>query len=320
MDADGMIDRRRLRRKLGFWRIVALLVAAGAVLALTYASGWRPGRLAGPGPDQIARVEVTGLITEDRDRLELLEKLKTDPRVRAVIIRVNSPGGTTVGGETLFEAIRDLAAVKPVAAEVGTLAASAGYMVAMATDRVVAHQSSIVGSIGVIFQYVDASVLLGRIGVEVNAVKSSPLKAEPSPFAPAAPGAREMIGRLVNDSYDWFVRLVMERRGLPEEEARRLADGSVFTGSQGLNNKLVDALGGEREIRRWLESERGVPAGLEIEDREPEKDGWGLFGSARSALFGLFGLDPTATDLVEALTGSGGHLDGMVSLWQPPRH
>ena len=307
MDADGMIDRRRLRRKLGFWRVLAVVVAGLAVLAVTYASGWRPGGNAWAPREEIARVEVTGVITEDRDRLELLEELKTDPRVRAVIIRVNSPGGTTVGGETLFEAIRQLAAVKPVAAEIGTLAASAGYMVAIATDRVVAHRSSIVGSIGVIFQYVDASVLLGRIGVEVNAVKSSPLKAEPSPFAPAAPGAREMIGRLVNDSYEWFVGLVADRRALPEAEARRLADGSIFTGSQGLDNKLVDALGGEAEIRRWLETERGVPAGLKIEEREPEKDSWGLFGSARSALFGLLG-------------GSGGHLDGMVSLWQPPRH
>lgn len=320
MDADGMIDRRRLRRKLGFWRVLAVLVAVLAVFAVVYGSGWRPGKAAVAAREEIARVEVTGLITEDRKRLELLEELKTDPRVRAVIIRVNSPGGTTVGGETLFEAIRDLAAAKPVAAEVGTLAASAGYMVAMATDRVVAHQSSIVGSIGVIFQYVDASVLLGRIGVEVNAVKSSPLKAEPSPFAPAAPGAREMIGRLVNSSYDWFVRLVAERRKLPEEEARRLADGSVFTGAQGLDNRLVDALGGEREIRRWFETERGVPAGLEIEEREPETEGWGLFGAARSGLFRLLGLDPAAKDFVEAIGGAGGHLDGMVSLWQPPRH
>nr|WP_156419856.1 signal peptide peptidase SppA [Aureimonas sp. N4] len=317
MNADSLIDRRRLRRKLGFWRVLAVLAVILAVLALTIAGGWRPGATVATAAPEIARVEVAGLITEDRDRLELLEKLKTDPNVRAVIIRVNSPGGTTVGGETLYHAIRDLAAVKPVAAEVGTLAASAGYMVAMATDRVVAHHSSIVGSIGVIFQYVDASVLLGRIGVEVNAVKSSPLKAEPSPFAPAAPGAREMIARLVNNSYDWFVWLVAERRALPEEEARRLADGSVFTGEQGLQNKLVDALGGEREIRRWFESERGVPAGLKIEDREPEKDGWGLFGAARSAFWGLLGFDAAPADLIGALGKASGHLDGMVSLWQP---
>lgn len=317
MDAQGIIDRRRLRRKLGFWRIAAILGLALAAILLAVASGWRPGASLG---ERIARVSIEGLITEDEDMIELLEDLRDDRSVRAVIVKVDSPGGTTVGGETLFNAVRDLAAVKPVAAEVGTLAASAGYMVAMATDRIVAHNSSIVGSIGVIFQYVDASVLLGRIGVDVEAVKSAPLKAEPSPFAPAAPGAREMIGRLVDNSFGWFVRLVSERRAMAEAEVRVLADGSVFTGEQGLANRLVDALGGEREVRRWFEEERGVPKGLEIVDREPEsKDsGFGFLTGARAAAFSWIGLDPKSQNLGQALSRATGHLDGMVSLWQPP--
>lgn len=317
MDAQGIIDRRRLRRKLGFWRIAAILGLALAAILLAVASGWRPGANLG---ERIARVSISGLITEDEDMLELLEDLKDDRSVRAVIVKVDSPGGTTVGGETLFNAVRDLAAVKPVAAEVGTLAASAGYMVAMATDRIVAHNSSIVGSIGVIFQYVDASVLLGRIGVDVEAVKSAPLKAEPSPFKPAAPGAREMIGRLVDNSFGWFVRLVSERRAMPEDQVRILADGSVFTGEQGLANRLVDALGGEREVRRWFEEERGVPKGLEIVDREPQsKDSrLGFLTGARAAVFSWIGLDPKSENLGQALSRATGHLDGMVSLWQPP--
>lgn len=317
MDAQGIIDRRRLRRKLGFWRIAAILGLALAAILLAVASGWRPGASLG---ERIARVSIEGLITEDEDMLELLDDLKDDRSVRAVIVKVDSPGGTTVGGETLFNAVRDLAAVKPVAAEVGTLAASAGYMVAMATDRIVAHNSSIVGSIGVIFQYVDASVLLGRIGVDVEAVKSAPLKAEPSPFKPAAPGAREMIGRLVDNSFGWFVRLVSERRAMPEDQVRILADGSVFTGEQGLANRLVDALGGEREVRRWFEEERGVPKGLEIVDREPQsKDArFGFLTGARAAVFSWIGLDPKSENLGQALSRATGHLDGMVSLWQPP--
>ncbi|WP_062208682.1 signal peptide peptidase SppA [Aureimonas sp. AU12] len=317
MDAQGIIDRRRLRRKLGFWRIAAILGLALAAILLAIASGWRPGASLG---ERIARVSIEGLITEDEDMLELLDDLKDDRSVRAVIVKVDSPGGTTVGGETLFNAVRDLAAVKPVAAEVGTLAASAGYMVAMATDRIVAHNSSIVGSIGVIFQYVDASVLLGRIGVDVEAVKSAPLKAEPSPFKPAAPGAREMIGRLVDNSFGWFVRLVSERRAMPEDQVRILADGSVFTGEQGLANRLVDALGGEREVRRWFEEERGVPEGLEIVDREPKsKDSrFGFLTGARAAVFSWIGLDPKSENLGQALSRATGHLDGMVSLWQPP--
>lgn len=318
MDAQGIIDRRRLRRKLSFWRVVALCGLALAVLLAVLAAGWRPG--AGLGPT-IARVEISGVITEDRKMLDLLEDLAEDDAVKAVIVKVNSPGGTTVGGETLFHAVRRLAEVKPVAAEVGQLAASAGYMVAMATDRIVAHHSSIVGSIGVLFQYVDASVLLGRIGVDVAAVKSSPLKAEPSPFDPAPPEAREMIGRLVDSSFDWFKRLVTERRGFTPAETDALADGSVFSGEQGLANRLVDALGGEAEVRRWLEEERGVPKDLEIVEREPESEGrWGLSSGARALGVSLLGFDPAASGLGQAVAGAAGRLDGMVSLWQPPGH
>ncbi|WAJ29030.1 signal peptide peptidase SppA [Antarcticirhabdus aurantiaca] len=308
LSPDDMIDRRRLRRKLGFWRVAAILVAALAVLALPFAAGWT-GKPATVGIDQIARVSVEGLITEDRDLLELLDRLAEDDYVKAVIVRVDSPGGTTVGGETIFNALRRIAETKPVVAEVGTLAASAGYLIAMASDHIVAHDTSIVGSIGVIFQYVDASKLLSTIGVDVLAVKSSPMKAEPSPFAPAPPESIEMIRRMILDSYAWFVGLVAERRGFTQAEAQVLADGSVWTGRQALERRLIDALGGEDAARAWLEKERGIPAGTAIVDREPDKDGYGipLLGGAKALVLSTIGLDPT---IAEPMTG-------LVSLWSP---
>ncbi|MFD2238829.1 signal peptide peptidase SppA [Aureimonas populi] len=319
LDVQDLIDRRRLRAKLGFWRLAALVILALAVLAVPVA------RLAGgegglPGRESIARVEISGLITEDRRLLALLNELKEDDSVRAVLLKINSPGGTTVGGESLYQAARDLAAKKPVVAEVGTLAASAGYMVAAGSDRIVARHSSIVGSIGVIFQYVDASDLLGRVGVDVNAIKSTPLKAEPSPFAPTSEEARQMIARLVDSTYEWFVALVAERRGFSPAEMQPLADGSIFTGDQGLALGLVDEIGGEAEIRRWLEEERGVPQGLRIVRREPEREGsrWNPLTSARASFFAFLGLDPQAESLPEALARSAGQLDGLLSLWQPP--
>lgn len=313
-----LIDRRRLRAKLGFWRLTALGIAALAVLGASWMA-FGDARGGGGGRETIARVEISGLITQDREMLELLETLAEEDRVRAVLVSVNSPGGTTAGGETLYEAIRKLAQVKPVAAQIETLGASAGYMVASAADHVVAHQSSIVGSIGVIFQYVDASTLLDRIGVDVNAVRSSPLKAEPSPFQPASEEARAMIARLVGSSYDWFVELVAERRGLTLPQARVLADGSVFTGRQGLDNGLVDALGADDEIRRWLEEQRDVPQGLEIVDREPNRDTgpFSLLRSGQAAILSFLGLDPSAASLPDALMREAGRLDGLVSLWQP---
>ena len=316
--AEDLIDRRRLRGKLRFWRVAAIVIVAIAVLAVPI-FGWQGTILP---REQIARVSIEGMILHDEDLLDLLDELKDDDAVKAVVLHVNSPGGTTVGGESLYEAVRAIAAVKPVAAEVGTLAASAGYMVASGADHIVARRTSIVGSIGVIFQYVDASSLLRTIGVEVNAIKSAPLKAEPSPFAPASEEAREMIGRLVMDTYDWFVALVAERRGLSPADALALADGSVFSGHQGLENRLVDALGGEDEVRLWLEQERGVTAGLDFVDREPDKDGGfgsSIFSLARSGVFSALGLDPRSASLEDALLRRAGHLDGLVSLWQPSR-
>ncbi|WP_246191138.1 signal peptide peptidase SppA [Aureimonas leprariae] len=319
-NAQELIDRRRLRRKLGRWRVAAILCLAAAVVALALPLA-RTGRLDGlfrrdAGAIQtIARVSVEGIITEDDDLIELLGDLGEEKNTRAVILKIDSPGGTTVGGEAIYEAVRRLAEKKPVAAEVGTLAASAGYLIASGSDHIVARQTSIVGSIGTIFQYVDASQLLGNVGVSVNAIKSSPLKAEPSPFAPAPEEAKAMIQRMVLDSYEWFVGIVANRRPIDLAEVRRLADGSVFTGRQALQNRLVDAIGGEDETRRWLEGDRQVPKGLEIVEREPKREGYGLpfFARAKSALFGAFGLDP------KTVVGTGASVSGgMMSLWRPP--
>lgn len=312
-DAQDVIDRRRLRRKLGFWRLAAIVFLVAAILMVPLSRGaWRKD-----AGDQIARVSIEGVITEDDRLLDLLKDLKDEDAVKAVILRIDSPGGTTTGGETIFDAVRRIAAVKPVAAEIGSLGASAGYLVALAADHIVAHRSSIVGSIGVLFQYVDASSLLGKVGVDVNAIKSSPLKAEPSPFAPAPEAAKAMIQRLVMAMYGWFVDLVAERRPLSREAVLKLADGSVFSGDQGLANRLVDAVGGEPEVLRWLEEDRGVPKGLKVVDRKPEKDDSSWFGVLRSALFEWVGLDPKAATLGAAIGLSPVRLDGLLSLWQP---
>ncbi len=315
--AGELIDRRRLRRRLSFWRITAVAIAAVALIATPFLLGLPTG-LGGAGSDQIARVSIEGMILEDRKLLELLSDLRDEESVKAVVMRIDSPGGTTAGGESIYQAVRAIAEKKPVVAQVGTLAASAGYMIAAGTDHIVARRTSIVGSIGVIFQYVNAEKLLDTVGVEVNAIKSAPLKAEPSPFGPPPPGAEDMIRRLVMDTYDWFVGLVAERRDISPGDARRLADGSIFTGRQGLDFKLVDEIGGEEAVRRWLEEDRKIPAGLKFVDRKPQDDAsFSLWGAARSLAYDLLGLDGRAASLPTALMMKAGRLDGLVSLWQP---
>src|SRR5690606_21753316 len=247
--ADDIIDRRRLRRKLTFWRIAALLVLVAVIgLAVArYGTG-----VGGAAADHIARIRIEGTITEDEELLTRLRKITESQSVKGVIPTVDSPGGTTAGGEALYEAVRKMAEAKPVVAQVGTLAASAGYMIASASDHIVARQSSIVGSIGVLFQFPDVTGLMEKVGVKVEGVKSSPLKAEPSPFSPTTEEERAMIRSLVMDSYDWFVGLVEERRKLSRAETLALADGSIFTGRQALARKLVDELGGEETAKAWL--------------------------------------------------------------------
>jgi len=315
---EAIIDRRQLRRKLTFWRVVTFLVIAALILALVQASGVTK-LFAKKNQDHIARVKISGVITNDRPLLELLESLKKKDSVKAVILNISSPGGSTVGGEAIYEAVRELAEKKPVATSVGTLAASAGYMIASASDYIVARRSSIVGSIGVIFQYADASILLEKIGVAVKAIKSSPLKAEPSPFSPASEEAKEMINKVVRDSYNWFVDLVAERRNLTRSEAFNLADGSVYSGSQGVKNKLIDAVGDEKTAKDWLVEKKGISKDLKIVDWKPVRPQDGLFTNPAGIvyLFKQFGFDitPQAADTLGRNIQRRLFLDGLVSMW-----
>ncbi|MEZ5872881.1 MAG: signal peptide peptidase SppA [Nitratireductor sp.] len=316
--ADEIIDRRRMRRKLTFWRIAALLVLGALAISLFAASGL--GELFGKkGSDHIARVSIEGVITNDRKMLDLFEELGKKQQVKAVILDMSSPGGSTVGGEAMYEAVRKLAEKKPVVTSVGTLAASAGYMIACGSDHIVARRSSIVGSIGVLFQYGDVSGLLDKVGVKVDAIKSAPLKAEPSPFHPASDEAKAMIGKVVGDTFDWFVGLVAERRGFDMTKARALADGSVFTGSQGLSNGLIDEIGDEETARKWLVSQKSIPEKLKIVEWKPAADSAyfdnpaALAGIAR--LFGIH-LDNGQAASLQKAVGRRLFLDGLVSMLQ----
>ncbi|WP_425515338.1 signal peptide peptidase SppA [Phyllobacterium endophyticum] len=265
----------------------------------------------------IAKVRVEGTIFENDDLLKRLKDVEDSDAVKGVILSVDSPGGTTAGGEAIYEAVRKLAMKKPVVSQVGTLAASAGYMIASASDHIVARQSSIIGSIGVLFQYPDISQLLAKLGVKVETIKSSPLKAEPNFFNPASEEAKAMIHRMIIDSYDWFVGLVQERRKFTHEQALALADGSVFTGRQAVANKLIDELGGEEKALGWLKT-KGVDDKLPVLEWKPvEKSSLGMFfsHSAVKMLAKYLGIPEESAGILRELTGDRMFLDGLVSVW-----
>jgi len=320
MTADQIVDRRRLRRKLTFWRVVGVIaVILVIVVALTTVIGGGGGEELFPKP-QIARISVSGFIAEDRAESEMLAKLAKDPAVKGVIVAIDSTGGSTTGGEALYENLRKLAAAKPTVATVGTFGASAAYMAAIATDHIVARRTSITGSIGVIFMFPQVSALLDKIGVNVEEIKSAPLKAEPSPFKPALPEATAVIQGIVTDTFNWFVGIVAERRHLSHDDALARADGRIFTGQQALEAKLIDEIGGEDVAVAWLGT-KGVDAKLPIRDWQPEKAGRGIFSLSSAALIWIAqttGLAPSILPaaVLDRFLPDSLKLDGLLSVWQ----
>lgn len=298
LDSDILLDRRRLKRRLALWRAVAI-VALVAVVLVGYARF--NGVLV---RDHVARYGIEGIILDDDVVTAALKEIAENSRVKALIVHIDSPGGTFVGGEQLYTALRNVAAEKPVVAVMGTVAASAGYMVAVASDQIFAHQGTITGSIGVIMQTTDITALLDKLGISVEAIKSAPLKASPSPLEPLSDEARAASQAIIDDMYGLFIEMVAEQRGFDIPRARGLADGRVFTGRQAVANGLIDAIGGEAEARDWLAAKRDVPKNLPVRDVIIDYPAENWLASARVLSQKML--------FPERLT-----LDGLISLWHP---
>jgi protease-4 len=321
-DADSIVDRRRMRRKLTFWRVFAALFAIGAVIAAGAALR-EPGAdvLSGVSSGSIERVTITGLIRTDRQRVDALDRLAKS-QAKAVIVHINSPGGTTSGSEELHDSLKRVKDAKPTVVVVDGLAASGGYIAALAADHIVAGETSLVGSIGVLFQYPNFGEALKSLGIKMEEVKSSPLKAAPNGFEPTSPEARAAIEAIVMDSYAWFRNLVKTRRQLDDAALEKVADGRVFTGRQGLGLKLVDALGDERTAIAWLAKEKNIDPKTPVRDfrlRDRFSDLPFLHTAAVAGLEAL-GLGAVARHIeswgalqaIERL-----NLDGLLALWHP---
>jgi protease-4 len=322
LDADLIVDRRRMRRKLTFWRVLAFLVAIVAIVGVAATLARRSDIAVAAGGDYIARIKITGLIRNDEERVQALEKLAKSS-VKGVVVHIDSPGGTTAGSEQLHNSLRLVAAAKPMVVVVDGLAASGGYIAAMSAEHIVAQQTSLVGSIGVLFQYPNFSEVLKTIGVKVEEIKSSPLKAAPNGFEPTSPEARAAVEALVKDSYAWFRDMVKDRRKMDDELLQRVADGRVFTGRQGVALKLVDEIGNEKTAVDWLTKEKGLKPDTPVRDWDL-KSRFGdlsILHMATAAALDAVGLGSFARQLeswgaVRAIERL--NLDGLLALWHPP--
>lgn len=306
--AEVIVDRRQLKRRLFRWRILAILAVLLALGALFWSGGDFKKHF-----DHIARIHIDGLITGDEATLNLLDDLAKSTRVKAVIIRIDSPGGTTAGSEAIYEKIRKIAKDKPVVAVMDTVAASGGYITAIAADYIVARGNTITGSIGVIFSFPEISKLLDTLGIKMEEIKSGELKAEPTPYKPMSDRVREVSNEMVQESFAWFTGLVVERRKLSAERVKVLADGRVYTGRQAVTEKLIDALGGEEVALDWLQTQKKLSKDTEIIDwRSAQNAGaTGLGFSVANTLLKALGFEGLRRQVESA------RLDGLLVLWHP---
>lgn len=318
LETEAVLDRRRMRRRLTFWRSAAVLFVGLLLGALMFGSE-DLSTLA--GTKQIARVAIEGTITDDRDQIAMLKKIRDASHVEALLVFVNSPGGTTTGGESLYLALREVAEKKPVVAQFGTVAASAGYIVGLGTDHIVTRGNTITGSVGVLAQWPEVSELLTKLGIKFNEVKSGDLKATPNPFEPASEGARRVMQDTIDDGFRWFLSLVQDRRGINPQDVDGLVQGRIYSGRQAVSHKLVDEIGGEAEAVRWLETSRNVTKDLKVVDWKPTQDNpWSAVTGQASKAAGTV-LAAALGGLVNLVTLPGNvsrvGLDGLVSVWQP---
>jgi protease-4 len=264
MQSEYFVERKKLKQQLINWKICCVILIAAAI-ALSKTIFTNKDHIAIlQTSSTIGSIYINGIITEDKKRSEKLEKIYKNDDIKALIVHINSPGGTTGGSEGLYAALRKISAKKPVVAVMHTLAASGGYMAAIAADHVVAHNMTITGSIGVLWQNAEILGLAEKLGITFNNFKSGPLKAAPNMTEKVTPEVEEAVMSSIKDSYDYFISLVSERRKMPKDRVMQISDGRIYTGRQAYELKLIDQLGTGDDALKWLHEERKIDPTLKV--------------------------------------------------------
>lgn len=268
LSPDYLIERKRNKKQLAKWKIFSLLLIIVLVIFVggNYSSDLSIPSASLPGVDHVGRIKINDIISDDLDRIKNLEKIADNKKVKALIVHINSPGGSVVGSEMLYNSISKLSKTIPVTVVMGSVAASGGYMAALAGDYIIAHNGTITGSIGVLMQSAEITELADAVGVKFTNFKSDELKANPSFTEKLTPEAYQATMDSIYEVYDYFIELVAARRNLDVEYVRKLADGRIYSGRQALDLKLIDAIGNEDTARNWLEKEKDISKDLAVHD------------------------------------------------------
>lgn len=193
--------------------------------------------------DKVGIVSIEGFIGDSNDVVEQLSQFSKDDTIKAVVVRINSPGGGVAPSQEVYEAVVQLKKKKKVVASMGSVAASGGYMIACATDKIVANPGTITGSISAIMTFANAEELLKKIGLKTSVVKSGKFKDIGSPAREMTAEERSLIQELVDDIYDQFLDTVSQNRRISKEDLKNIADGRVFSGRQAKKIGLIDDIG-----------------------------------------------------------------------------
>lgn len=304
LSGDTLLERMHLKRQLSMWRLVAIAVAIFFLVQLIeFENGISP-----VSGDFIARVTVKDVIVDDPKRNKLLDEIRDNDNVKALIVHLDTPGGTAMGGEVLYRKLKSIREKKPVIAVMRTVCASAGYMTAIAAERIYALEGTITGSIGVIMQTADMTEMAKKIGITPIILKSGPNKASPNPAEKFTDEQRAVTKIALDDFFQIFLDMVIKERPLNAEEVLSLADGRIYTGRQAVKNKLIDEIGDEDDALKWLHENKKLSDKLEVKDMKVKKE-------KPSFLEQL--ADVSGLSFIGDTINNRHRLDGMLMMWQP---
>jgi protease-4 len=299
------------RRKLFLWRILSFLLT----ISLLYFFFKNPNTNISAKP-HIANYVISGLLVDADQILKDLESLEYEDNVRAIIITVDSPGGTTVSAEEIFLKIRSIASKKPIVVVMKNIATSGAYLLSIGADRIFARENTITGSVGVLLQWARIDQGLEKLGVEMKEVKSGKLKAEPDLFGESDEEAIALTQAIVDETYEWFLNLVKERREIREYVIRQISDGRILTGRQALDLNLIDEIGGNREAKSWLINNREINTNLEIQIYEQNKN-TNFIELSVAKIMDYFNINSSYGNSLKTNL-SLINIDGLLSIWQHP--
>lgn len=269
---DLLIERSKLLKNVLLWKI-AFILSITLLLGLFFKDYLKSNKSISKDYNNkniIGVIEIDDKIKDIEKFHIMLDDIENTKSIKALVVNINSPGGSTGTFEKIYHKLNSIKAKKPVVAVMGNVAASGGYMASLASDKIYALNLTITGSIGVISMYPELVGLAEKLGIKFIQMKSSKLKAAPNPFEELTDEIKDARMTTIMDTYDYFVEIVAKERKLPLDEVKKFADGRVFTGRQALKLKMIDEIGTTENAIEWLKKDKKINENAVLKNIKPK--------------------------------------------------